>query len=296
MKKIYLTLLFILGSLMLSAQVESSQPRIVVVPFINKGQDYRTVYEEDENIQIVMSQINNVFSKKNAELINFRSALEQAETDGAVYGDGTQGDLATMIAELTGADIYVTAKIITNFSSSGNSVRIMLQAYDAGGTSQVLGETTGFSGEMYSNDVAALAVRALARVADEFLDLIQQKFNNMLLVGRPIKLEFRIKEGVDVDFLETEVDATGDLISEAISSWVSKHAYKNNYDTKASESGKIIKYKYVQVPIRDEEGNNYSVKDRFLKELRLYLRSIGYSARASVSGSNAQVIITGIRE
>ena len=58
MKKIYLTLFLMLGALMLSAQdVVTTQPSIVVVALIKQGEDYRTVYENDPNMRVVMNEI-----------------------------------------------------------------------------------------------------------------------------------------------------------------------------------------------------------------------------------------------
>ena len=288
MKKIYLTLLFILGSLMLSAQVVTTQPKIAVVPYIKEGQNYRTLYEDDANIRIVMTKIREAFDAKNFTTVDFVAKLQAQSQASEVYGEGTKRDLKSQILQLTGADMYVVAEIITNFASSGNSVRIIMTAYDIA-TGNSLANKVADSGELYTNDVGGLATRALARTSGEFLEVLQNKFNKMVLEGRSISVDFTLDEETELTF-STEVE-TGNTIADEIELWVAENAYQNNYHTTGT-SDLYMNFDDIRIPIRDEKGNNYKPL-MFRMALTKFLKSIKLNSKIDINGYAFHVKITG---
>ncbi|MBR4324842.1 MAG: hypothetical protein IKP73_04880 [Bacteroidales bacterium] len=288
MKKIYLTLLLMLGSLMLSAQVVTTQPKIAVVPYIKEGQNYRTLYEDDANIRIVMTKIREAFDAKNFTTVDFVAKLQAQSQASEVYGEGTKRDLKSQILQLTGADMYVVAEIITNFASSGNSVRIIMTAYDIA-TGNSLANKVADSGELYTNDVGGLATRALARTSGEFLEVLQNKFNKMVLEGRSISVDFTLDEETELTF-STEVE-TGNTIADEIELWVAENAYQNNYHTTGT-SDLYMNFDDIRIPIRDENGNNYKPL-MFRMALTKFLKSIKLNSKIDINGYAFHVKITG---
>ena len=288
MKKIYLTLLLMLGSLMLSAQVVTTQPKIAVVPYIKEGQNYRTLYEDDANIRIVMTKIREAFDAKNFTTVDFVAKLQAQSQASEVYGEGTKRDLKSQILQLTGADMYVVAEIITNFASSGNSVRIIMTAYDIA-TGNSLANKVADSGELYTNDVGGLATRALARTSGEFLEVLQNKFNKMVLEGRSISVDFTLDEETELTF-STEVE-TGNTIADEIELWVAENAYQNNYHTTGT-SDLYMNFDDIRIPIRDEKGNNYKPL-MFRMALTKFLKSIKLNSKIDINGYAFHVKITG---
>lgn len=288
MKKIYLTLLLMLGSLMLSAQVVTTQPKIAVVPYIKEGQNYRTLYEDDANIRIVMTKIREAFDAKNFTTVDFVAKLQAQSQASEVYGEGTKRDLKSQILQLTGADMYVVAEIITNFASSGNSVRIIMTAYDIA-TGNSLANKVADSGELYTNDVGGLATRALARTSGEFLEVLQNKFNKMVLEGRSISVDFTLDEETELTF-STEVE-TGNTIADEIELWVAENAYQNNYHTTGT-SDLYMNFDDIRIPIRDEKGNNYQPL-MFRMALTKFLKSIKLNSKIDINGYAFHVKITG---
>lgn len=294
MKKIYLTLFLMLGALMLSAQdVVTTQPSIVVVPLIKQGEDYRTVLENDPNMRVVINEICNAFNSRLAgSTKNLIAELQQQSQSSEVYGGGTQQDLKSLAAQTTGADIYVQAEIQTHFASSGNSVDVILTAYDIAGGPNVSNKN-GSSGELYSNNVAALARRALARITDDFLNDIQNYFNRIVLEGRTMKVEFLIAEGVDVNF-RTEVGTDEEELGDEIVEWIQKNAYKNQSHRLAKTTYRIM-YDVVKIPIRDEDGNNYD-PETFARKLNKFLKSFGLTSERDIVGNFLHVTIDGLKE
>ena len=293
MKKISLMLLLAMVSLGVFGQVVTNQPSIVVVPFIKQGQDYRTIYEDDPNMRVVMATICDAFNSRMASSTKDFVQLLQAQSQSSeVYGEGTQRDLKAMVAELSDADIYVIAEIQTNFASSGNSVKVLLKACDVS-NGDVLSNKVGYSGELYSNDVGALATRAMARVSEEFLNDIQNSFNRIALEGRTLSVDFRIAEGVDMDF-STEIGKDEEELGDLIGDWIEDNAYKNNFG-KSNVTDFYITFPGVKIPIRDEDGNNYSPRN-FGRSLRNFLKGLGIKAKVDQLGYTCHVIITGLKE
>ncbi|MBR2200609.1 MAG: hypothetical protein IJ894_07675, partial [Bacteroidales bacterium] len=244
--------------------------------------------EDDANIRIVMTKIREAFDAKNFTTVDFVAKLQAQSQASEVYGEGTKRDLKSQILQLTGADMYVVAEIITNFASSGNSVRIIMTAYDIA-TGNSLANKVADSGELYTNDVGGLATRALARTSGEFLEVLQNKFNKMVLEGRSISVDFTLDEETELTF-STEVE-TGNTIADEIELWVAENAYQNNYHTTGT-SDLYMNFDDIRIPIRDEKGNNYKPL-MFRMALTKFLKSIKLNSKIDINGYAFHVKITG---
>ena len=156
------------------------QPKIMVVPYVKDGEDIRQIIENDANIRLVLSKIREAFDNRGFTTVDFEAKLKTVNRNNALGGD-TQNDLRSMIIQQSGADIWIEAEIIIEESSSGNSVKTILKGNDIS-TGASLANQTGFSGKFYTNDFGRLAQKAIEQVADNFLNILQTKFTD--IVGR----------------------------------------------------------------------------------------------------------------
>lgn len=163
-----------------------------------------------------------------------------------------------------------------------------MTAYDIA-TGNSLANKVADSGELYTNDVGGLATRALARTSGEFLEVLQNKFNKMVLEGRSISVDFTLDEETELTF-STEVE-TGNTIADEIELWVAENAYQNNYHTTGT-SDLYMNFDDIRIPIRDENGNNYKPL-MFRMALTKFLKSIKLNSKIDINGYAFHVKITG---
>lgn len=286
MKKI-LCILFIL-SLFTTLHAQNAvtvQPKIMVVPYVTEGVDIRQTIENDPNIRVVMSKIREAFDKRGFTTVDFEAKLKAQSANNAL-SQNSQGDLKTLIIQGSGADIFVEAEYIPNFSSSGNSVKIIMKAVDVS-TGAALANKDAYFGPKYTEDMGLLAGIAMERVADEFLSVIQMKFNDIVANGRSINIDFKIGTTSGIT-MNTEVGNDALPLSDTLEIWMGDHAYQNNYHIQGTTDLEMI-FDDVRIPLKDEKGNNYNI-NKFGLEILKFTRTLGLKINRQIK--NNTLVIT----
>ena len=189
MKKIFFTLFMVIINFSLAfAQVATVQPKIMVIPYTKQGEDISQVLESDVNKRIVLTKIREAFDNRGFTTVDFAAKLKSlSRTEGLSINNSS--DLKSMIIQQSGADIYVEAEMDVLFSQSGNSVKIIVTAYDIS-TGVSISNKVGDSGKFYTNDIGKLGTKAIEGIADEFLDVMQGKFTDIINNGKSIIVDF----------------------------------------------------------------------------------------------------------
>ena len=227
MKKYLFLILCMVVFIQIKAQTTTTvQPKIMVVPYVKDGEDIRQIIENDANIRLVLSKIREAFDNRGFTTVDFEAKLKTVNRNNALGGD-TQNDLRSMIIQQSGADIWIEAEIIIEESSSGNSVKTILKGNDIS-TGASLANQTGFSGKFYTNDFGRLAQKAIEQVADNFLNILQTKFTDIVENGRAITVDFKFETSSTLA-MSSEIGNEGLALSDQLELWMSENAYKNNY-------------------------------------------------------------------
>lgn len=268
--------------LFLNAQeVVSVQPKIMVLPFIRQGEDYRQVLESDVNKRIALTKVKEAFDEEGFTTVDLVARLKSISQN-AAFQEFNQTDLKKMVIEQSGADIYVEAEITCNFSNSGNSVKIILTAYEVS-SGNSLSNKVGDSGPFYTNDVGALAAKAVSKISKDFLYTMQMKFDEIVANGRSIVINFGFQDISELT-MDSEVGYDGNLLKDELELWIEENSFKNQYHIQGTVSKSMI-FDDVKIPLRDPNtGRNYTV-NRFLMSLRKFLRGLGLQFEENVNGS-----------
>jgi hypothetical protein len=155
-------------------QVVTVQPKIMVIPYTKEGEDLRTILEEDENKRIAIVKIKEGFDDRGFTTVDFVAKLKAAK-DNNIFTSDNQTDIKTQIIEMSGADVYVQAEVIAEKAQSGNSVKLILTAYEIS-TGNSLSNKVGESGRFYTDDFNKLASKAVESCIEDFLNVMQTKF------------------------------------------------------------------------------------------------------------------------
>ncbi len=276
-KIILLLIVAIITSNVFGQNVKQAQPSIVVVPHTKEGEDIRTVLENDFNKRIAISKVKEAFDKRNFETKDFVQMLKNAENS-IKLNSNMKTDIKTMAIKMSGADIWVDTEVFVQKSPSGNSVKVILQAYDTS-TSLSLSNKTGDSGKFYTDDIAKLSEKAIESCIEPFLDRMNEAFGDIVENGRPIKIEILIDQDSE-HTLNDEIGADGDLISELIEDWLDDNAYKNNYHIQYQTDNEMVIDEF-RIPLRDQRGRNYKAS-KVLRKLRKYAKSLGLDVKKGV--------------
>lgn len=281
MNKILFTLLaFCLGGQLSFAQINNSsnqpvianQQAIMIVPFINLGSQYRTVYDSSKITQLTIDKLKEGFGTRQYHVIDFVTAYDNAQTDGLLTSLKSQDDIISTIARNTGADIIIKVDVLPlRTGTMGRIATVRLIASD-GATGVDYGTVPCESPQNSTPDSVGLILRAISEVAapapvTKFFNMLQQTFTDIIENGRQLKVVINFDRNSTKRF-DTMVD--GQPLSDLINQWMQDNAYKNQYDpTSVTEIQMICS---VKVPVKGPNKRNYNPYD-FMSLFARFLRS-----------------------
>ena len=262
-----------------------AQPTLMPIPFTKQGKSSRAAFEESELMRIAITKVKEAFDNRGINTIDFRAKLKQITNNEALEGD-QKVDIKDELIRMSGADFYIEVEANTNLSNEGNSVTVILSAYDAY-TGESMANKVSTSPKFYTTTYEKLVEKAVDDKIEDFLNTLQEKFTDIRENGRSVSLTVGIKNDAGFD-LDTEIESEGLLLSELIEDFVVSHAYKGKYHMQGMSTNKII-FDLVKTPIFGDDGKPYRLS-RFAVDMRNYLKNYGYDAERDIQGQN--IVIT----
>lgn len=296
MKKLFLISITIILSVLTKAQqteynntggTKTAQPKIMVVPYVKDGQDLRTVMDEDFNTRIAVAKIKEAFDTRGFVTIDFTARLKSSRENSAFTSDN-QNDFKTALIENSGADIYVQAELNLDKKDSGTNATIILTAYEAA-TGNSLSNKVSDSGRFASDDVGKLVTKAFESTQEDFMNVLSERFNEIVENGRSIIVEFNFAQDSQFN-LDSSVGSEGKYLSDVIEAWIDENSFKHNYNLQGTTDTKII-YNDVRIPVIDPQtGKNYN-PNKFASEIVRYLKTLNINTGRSVKGQSLFITI-----
>ncbi len=289
MSKYILMLLLLLPNVAgaIAQNVNTVQPKIMVIPYTKEGEDLRTVLEDDVNKRITLAKIREAFDDRGFTTIDFTARLK-AISQNEVFTADNQTDLKSQLIEMSGADIYVEAEMNVLLSSSGNSVKVIVTAYDVS-TGASLANKVGDSGKFYTDDIGKLASKSIGSCAEEFLNTIQTKFSDIVENGRSVIINFGFDQNSSYS-MSSEIGGQGLQLSDELEMWMEEHVYKNNYHIQGTTDKQMI-FDDVRIPLKDpKNGNNYNT-NKFALEIFKFMRKLGLQVQRDIKGTTIYITI-----
>lgn len=298
-RSIYFILFFILCDQDLFAQlpatnsggqVEQIQPSIIVIPTKKQGEKYRSLLEDPRtgfHKKIAISRVKEAFDSRGFTTYDFMAELKKNEENAQLTTDALILDMRDIILNVSKPDIFVEVDINVESGASGTDVKLILQAYETE-TARSLTNKDASSGKFYTEDISKLTGKAVDLIKEDFLNVLQTKFSEIVKNGRSIEVIMQIDKESTVNF-QSEVGTEGDLLSEVITDWMAKNAYKN-YARKGSSTAGKITYDDVRIPLKDQAtGLNFEL-DSYGRAIRKFLRTLNVSS--VIEYSRGKILVT----
>ena len=268
-------------------KVATVQPKIMVIPYTKEGEDLRTVLENDENKRIAIAKIKEGFDSRGFTTVDFVAKLKAAK-DNNILTSENQSDIKSQIIQMSGADVYLQVEVIVEKGESGNSVKLILTAYEVS-TGNSLSNKVCESGKFYTEDYIKLASKAVENCIEDFLNVMQTKFTDIVNNGKSVIVDISFDAG-SPHKMSSEMGADALPLSDQIELWMEKNAFKNNYHIQGTTDLKMI-FDDVKIPLKDQAtGNNYN-PNKFALELFKFLKGLGLQPGKDVKGSTIYITI-----
>lgn len=196
-----------------------TKPTIMVFPFVKEGEDIRTILESDINRRVVLSKVKEAIDNRGYSTVDFIAKSRNILTGSAL--NDAQTDVKTQIIQQSGADIAIEVEYDIYRGSGGNSVKVILKSYESS-TAMGMGDKIGQSPTFRTEDIGTLAAKATEGVIVDFLNVMQEKFTDIVNNGKFMSVEFGFKEDSGVN-MSTEVGKDGLPLSDTIESWIAEN-------------------------------------------------------------------------
>jgi len=317
-KKLILTVLGVLFTIVMFAQPKAKKPSIMVVPsdvwckkngfmqtFNNQGTitqipNYKIALQSDPTLLQVISQLNGMMGERGFPLKNLESVIkkleQQAADDNMRQSSKTGGEVqlspTDQLKMVAKADIWMQITYMVNSQGPRKSIQFNLQGLDAG-TDEQVATAVGNGEPSYAGSVPELMEEAVIAHLDNFCSTLMTHFEDMFANGRKITLRIKIWDDWGED-LETE-DYGDDELGILIEDWVSDntvHGVGNLTD--ATESYMLFESCRIGMFYVDKKGREkaYDAR-RFGTNLMKYLKSFGVESKRENNGLGAVTLWIG---
>ncbi len=286
--------LLLLNFLTLTVLAQNSiQPTVMVIPFARADQDLREVYEHQNSgpVRAVISKVKDQLDQEGIRTTDFRAILKQLKNT-EVFTSGQQTSVKQRVIELSAADIYLESETQIVRTPTGNSVTVILTAYDAF-TGRSLVNKLGHSPKFYTENFEKLAEKALDNFLKAFTQSLKNELENMLLNGRSIAMDIGIAEGAEIDMDFVMENFQGILLSDAIEGWLEENALNAYFHIQGITATKMI-IDEVKIPMIDSATQKNYRPSKFAALLRKFLQSRGFEVTRDVQGGKIFITINNL--
>ncbi|MGE0560646.1 MAG: DUF6175 family protein [Flavobacteriales bacterium] len=313
MKKIILTTL---SAVLISAVSfgQAKKPTIMVVPsdnwcisngyvmeFDNQGTkvkipNYKQAFQENSDLNVVISAINGMMSERGFPLKNMESAiktLESESAENAMLTSKSGSELAESpvdaLKRVAKADIIMQLTWTVNTTGPKKSITFNLQGLDSY-TDKQIATAVGTGAPSFSAELPVLLQEAVTAHIDNFNATLMNHFNDMFENGREIIIRIKKFDSWSED-LETEYD--GKELGEIIEEWMATNSVKGRFNTTDATENMML-FEQVRIPLFNEKGNASDARD-FAKGLSKYLKAAPFEItnKLMMKGLGQAVIVLG---
>ena len=285
MKQIFFLFFVLIPFIGFAGDSIPAQPTLMPIPFTPQGKSSRAAFEENELMRIAITKVKEAFDNRGVNTIDFRAKLKQINNNELLESDQMM-DMKDELIRMSGADIYIEVEANPNYANDGNSVTVIMSAYDAY-SGESLANKVSTSPKFYTTSFEKLVEKAVEEKIEDFLNTLNNKFSDIRENGRSITLTVGVKTGSKFD-MDTEL-ASGSLLSEAIEDFVVRKSYKGKYHLQGMTTNKII-FDLVKMPIYGIDGKPYRLSS-YGVDFRNEVKKYGYDAERTINGQNIVVTL-----
>ena len=288
--RIFHFILILLFAIDLPAQQDLLlQPTIMVIPFIKEGNDLRSVFESDssKHIRVAMAKVKNAFDTAQIKTVDLKSMIQRIDND-RILTHNSRNDLKSGVIHYSGIDIFIEVEAQIVETSRGNSVTVILNAYDAF-SGNALANGLGHSPKFYTQNFEKLSEKALDTFLEKFVISAKLTLEDFEKNGRSITLNIGIEKGVKMD-MDSEIGNTGNLLSDVIEDWLDTNALNSQFNIQGITATKMIVTE-IKIPQIDSKTKRNYRPSKFAKALLQYLKSLGIECSRDVQGTNIFITI-----
>ena len=271
-----------------------SQPTIMVVPYVDKGNMKGTFEEalQEPSQRLAISIVEEELIENGLKTLSFQNLLENERKDAAYQaGDGVNDvakeDIRGILSRKSGADIRVELDLTTSGKASEGSFKVKqtLTAIDPFTSEQM--SKISVESEAYSfNDTSKIARKLLKEQMRKFLDVMQKNFTDRVINGRDFIIDITIEQSSSLSMASL---VSGSELGDILFDYFESNAFNANFSEPEKTTTKF-KIEKFRVALREPDGTPYRI-NKLERGLKSLLKSNQINADVRTSGGKMYVNI-----
>lgn len=251
--------------------------------------DYKKALQENANLILVISKINELMAERGFPLKNLESILKSLESQSAedallMSSEGAEVNENPIdkLKKVAKADIIIQMTYTVNQLGPKNSVTFNLQGIDAYTNKQIAG-SSGTGNPSFTAEIPVLLAEAIIENIDLYNAQLQSHFDDMFENGREVILRVLTWNTWEHN-LESE-SFGDDMLSNIIEDWVHQNTVKNRFSTQDATENMMV-FEQVRIPLFNEKGQATDTRrwafnlkkylmDKFKIDSKLMMRGLG---------------------
>jgi hypothetical protein len=288
------------------AMAQAKKPTIMVVPsdawciksgyvleYDNQGtkvkvSDYKRALQENTDLLLVISKINDLMAARGFPLKNLESSIKTLESESAESammssksGSSVSESPIDKLKKTAKADIWMQLTWTVNQTGPKKSITFNLQGLDAYTDKQIAG-ASGTGVPSFTAELPVLLEEAVLSHIDNFNSLLQAGFDDWFKNGREIVLRIKKWDSFDGDL---EKEYGGAELGSQIEKWVSENTVQGRFNTSDATENMML-FEQVRIPMIDSNGKALDargwgkglqkhLKDTYQVESKLMMKGLG---------------------
>ncbi|MBK8338923.1 MAG: hypothetical protein IPK99_02425 [Flavobacteriales bacterium] len=296
-----------------TATAQAKKPTLMVVPsdnwcyqngfileYDNQGKmvktpDYKRALQENSDLLLVISKINQLMTDRGFPLKNLESSLKTLESEAAEdnmsqskSGGEVSESPTDKLKKVAKADIWMQLTWTVNEMGPKRSITFNLQGLDAYTDKQVAG-ASGTGPQSQTPELAILLEEAVLSQLDLFNGQLQKHFDDLFANGREVMLRIKKWDSFSGD-LESEYG--GEELSTQIENWVSANTVGGRFSLSDATENMML-FEQVRIPLYDATGKAVDTRG-WAKGLQKHLKeAYQIEAKLVMKGLGQATIIVG---
>ncbi len=288
-KQIFLILSFVVLTTVAFSQAR--RPTIMVVPsdvwcnqngfvmeFDDNGSkiviaDYQRALQNDPDLLLVISKINELMSDRGFPLVNLESSLRtlrEISAEDAMISSRSGAEVnqspIDQLKQVARADIWMQVTWTVNKIGPKRSITFNLQGLDAYSNKQVAG-ASGTGEQSFTAELPILLEEAVLAHLDNFNGQLQRHFDDMFQNGREVVLRILVWDSFDGDLEEFYGDYE---LSEIIEDWMFDNTVQGRFSTTHATRTMML-FEQVRIPLFDDRDRAIDAR-RWARDLQRMLQ------------------------
>lgn len=262
------------------------QPRVIVIPFTKEGEDIRKKIEDDPNLRVAISVVQQGFGARGFVTSDFIATMRAAQ-EGSALAIDQKSDFRTRLLEMSRADIYVQLDLTRQTGEMGYNYSLVMQSYLVA-NGMTLASVNASAPAAADVSIDKVVERATRPQLPTFLQAMQASFDQIQELGVPIRVEFSVEQRAKRN-LATRVGSPPKAFADAIEDWLGANTQGGMYKIATQTENRMV-VDEVRIPLRDPTRNNIAYSPTlFARKLTDFVEGLGVPTTRTVNGGAVYV-------